>query len=201
MYPLSDDTLENLRQLTAAMQHAPLWQILAVVALLPAVCEELTFRGFILSGLRNLDSKWAAIAISSLFFGLTHGLLQQSLTAVAVGMVLGYVAVQTGSLLPGVVYHLTHNALSMLVGRITPEMLGQGGLGWLLHTTDSRVVPYAYHWPVALVGVGIGGVLLLWLGRSRGAEGKGGRVEEWKCRRVEDRECGTGGTKSDLCDS
>jgi sodium transport system permease protein len=166
-YPLSDDTLRTLQQLTAAMHNAPLWQILAVVALTPAVCEELTFRGFILSGLKNLDSKWSAIAISSLFFGLTHGLLQQSLTAAAVGMVLGYIAVETGSLLPGVIYHLTHNSLSMIVGRITPEMLEQHAwLGRLLHPTDTRVVPYSYHWPVVLVGAAIALGLLFWVRRS-----------------------------------
>ena len=44
--------------------------------LLPALCEELAFRGLILSGFRHLGHKWRAIVYTALFFGLTHGVLQ-----------------------------------------------------------------------------------------------------------------------------
>jgi len=88
----------------------------------PAICEELAFRGFILSGLRRMGHKWGAIVLTSVFFGLAHGLLQQSLSACAVGIVIGYVVVKTGSLWPGVLFHFTHNGLSVLQARITPEL-------------------------------------------------------------------------------
>ena len=51
--------------------------------------------------------------ISSLLFGVTHGILQQSISAALVGIVIGYVAVQTGSLLPGIVFHLVYNTLGV----------------------------------------------------------------------------------------
>ena len=54
-----------------------LWQAVLLFALLPAVCEEVAFRGFILSGLRHMGHKWRAILISSIFFGVAHGMLQQ----------------------------------------------------------------------------------------------------------------------------
>ncbi len=168
-YPLSDDTLRALENLTQVAQRAELWQLLLVVALTPAICEELAFRGFILSGLRHLGSPWAAIGISSLLFGLTHGLLQQSLSAIAVGFVIGYLAWQTNSLLPGALFHFTHNALSLLAGRITPESFEQHPwLDWLFHPTGSQVVPYAYHWPVLLLS-GLISLGLLW--RLKNANG------------------------------
>ena len=82
-----------------ALAGAPgLWQMILLLAVLPAVCEELAFRGFILSGFRHLGHKWRAIVYSALFFGLTHSVLQQSMVACVLGLVLGYLAVQSGSL-------------------------------------------------------------------------------------------------------
>ena len=46
-----------------------------VIAVTPAICEELAFRGFILSGLRRMGHKWGAIVLTSVFFGLAHGIL------------------------------------------------------------------------------------------------------------------------------
>jgi len=109
LYPLSPE----LEQMTKRFfGDAPnLWLLLLVVALVPGICEELAFRGFVLSGFRHLGHKWRAIAYSALFFGLTHAILQQSIMATLVGVVIGLIAVQSGSLLPGIVFHIVHNAL------------------------------------------------------------------------------------------
>lgn len=117
LYPLNDDLLGQMSQLTSLFAAAPsFWQILLVMALLPAICEELAFRGFILSGLRHLGHKWGAIVFSSIFFGVAHGILQQSISATLVGLVMGYLAVQTRSLLPCVLFHLTYNSMSLSMG-------------------------------------------------------------------------------------
>ena len=105
------------------MAAAPVWQVLLAFALVPAVCEELAFRGFILSGLRHSGRKWGAILLSSVFFGLTHGILQQSITACIFGALIGYLVVQTGSLFPCMAFHLIYNTLSLLIGRVTPELI------------------------------------------------------------------------------
>ena len=99
------------RKLAAPGRCTSLWIIVALIALLPAICEELTFRGFILSGFRHLGHKWWAIVASSLLFGVAHPLLQQSLVTCIVGLVIAFIAVQTGSILPGMLFHFTHNAL------------------------------------------------------------------------------------------
>jgi sodium transport system permease protein len=152
-YPMSEDMLRQLNGLTQVVQQAELWQLLLVVALTPAVCEELAFRGFILSGLRHLGNPWAAVAISSLLFGLTHGMLQQSLSAVAIGFVVGYLALQTRSLLPCAIFHFTHNSLSVIASRHVPQLWEQGSwLGWLIHPTGSQVVSFGYNWPVIALG-------------------------------------------------
>jgi sodium transport system permease protein len=133
LYPLSEEARRALQPVTAALSEMPLHHVILLFCLTPAICEEVAFRGFILSGLRQLGGKWPAITLSALFFGLTHSLIQQSLTAAVVGLVIGYITVQSGSLLPGMVFHFTHNAVSLLLARMTPELLADYPLlGWFL---------------------------------------------------------------------
>ncbi|MFW6171664.1 MAG: ABC transporter permease subunit/CPBP intramembrane protease, partial [Planctomycetota bacterium] len=115
LYPVNEEVASQAGHFKTIISSAPgFWAILGLLALTPAICEELAFRGFILSGLRHLGSKWEAILISSLFFGITHGILQQSISAVMLGMVLGFVAIQTGSLFPAIIFHFTYNSLGLL---------------------------------------------------------------------------------------
>jgi sodium transport system permease protein len=107
LYPVNSNLEKAISNLMGNLPS--FWVAMLLLAVLPAICEELAYRGFILSGLRHLGHKWRAIAISSFFFGVTHGILQQSIVAFVVGLMLGYLAVQSGSILPGIVYHLVHN--------------------------------------------------------------------------------------------
>ncbi len=75
----------RLRKIQKSLQGANFWMLLLLIAVVPAVCEELAFRGFILSGFRHLGSKRRAIVYSALLFGVAHGILQQSLIASLVG--------------------------------------------------------------------------------------------------------------------
>ena len=104
-----------------------------------------------------------AIVYSAVFFGLAHMILQQSLVVCLVGVVIGYLAVQSGSLLPGMVFHLIHNALTVSVGRIPPTALER----WPVLKTI--MVPadggYAYPWPMVAAAAFLGFVILLLFSR------------------------------------
>ena len=94
------------------LDKAPVWWLAPLlIGLLPAVCEEFAFRGFILSGMRHTGHKWRAILVSALFFAVTHQVLQQSINAFIIGIVLAFLAVQSGSIWPSMVVHLLHNSL------------------------------------------------------------------------------------------
>jgi membrane protease YdiL (CAAX protease family) len=93
-----------------------------VFAVLPAVCEELAFRGFILTGLRRRFRTGTAIVISSFLFAVSHMNVFQFLPTFVLGLVLGLLAVRAGSVLPGMAYHLIHNGL--LVGVACAEQFG-----------------------------------------------------------------------------
>ncbi len=115
IYPVNEQVAEQLHELLRRRDAAR--PALLVVAVVPAICEELAFRGFILSGLRHLGHRWRAIILTSIFFGVTHPIFQQSLVACIVGVLLGFIAVQTGSILPGIVFHMVHNSLGVLLAQ------------------------------------------------------------------------------------
>ena len=161
VYPYSVDIVTQLKLFESVIDGAPnLWAIILVLAVAPAICEEIAFRGFILSGLRHMGHKWVAILVTSVFFGAAHMILQQSLTACIVGMVLGYLAVQTGSLLPCIVYHLTHNSLSMVIAICVPKLLqAYPGFSLLFSDGESGTL---YQWPAVAVGLLLGMAILNW---------------------------------------
>src|SRR5262249_56391047 len=110
------------------------WLGLLVIAVVPAICEEVAFRGFILSGLRRDYSTRSAIVLSAFLFGFLHVLLslfQQLFNATLLGIVLGLLAVRSRSILPGILFHFLNNAMGVARG----FWLGGAGqspiVGWI----------------------------------------------------------------------
>jgi sodium transport system permease protein len=163
-YPISPQMMAPLAEVAKAIQAAPTWQVVLVLAILPAICEELAFRGFILSGLRHLGSKGMAILIASLFFGVVHGILQQSLNACVLGMVLGYIAVQTGSLIPCVLFHALHNSIQLLSGYwMNPETLASHpALGVVFVAAADDPQRIVYRMPMLIASILASGLLMGW---------------------------------------
>ncbi len=91
----------------------PFWQTLLVVAILPALFEELLMRGVFLSGFKNLPIHIVAI-INGLFFGMIHYDLQQSGYAFLFGIYLTYLVYYTGSILAPMIAHFIFNAHSVV---------------------------------------------------------------------------------------
>jgi len=81
---------------------------------LPAICEELAFRGMLLSGLRRKLKPAALIVGVGLIFGLFHMTLFRIAPTAALGMVLTAIALMTGSVFPGMLLHAGNNAIGVL---------------------------------------------------------------------------------------
>jgi sodium transport system permease protein len=101
----------------------PTWQLLLYIAVLPAICEELAFRGVLLSGLRRKLRPAGLIIAVGVIFGLFHVTLYRLAPTAALGMVLTAVAVMTGSIFPGMLLHAGNNALGVLGGSfVNPQV-------------------------------------------------------------------------------
>ncbi|MFP6677433.1 MAG: ABC transporter permease subunit/CPBP intramembrane protease [Pirellulaceae bacterium] len=154
IYPPNPAVLDQLQPIQLLLQSAPLLQVILLIALLPAICEELAFRGFLLSGLRSQTKPFTAIVIASLFFGFTHGIIQQSIFAAMLGVVIGLISVRTGSLLPAIAFHFTNNALMLAASRISTEGVIGSPLGRALYYTEATTGGTALvpHWHVTIIG-------------------------------------------------
>ncbi len=100
---------------------------LVFLCLLPAVCEELIYRGAILKGLgHSMKGVWA-VTLTSVIFMLAHGSLEQSIYQLILGFVLSYITYMTGNILYSMIIHLTNNAsvviLSFLQNITTPWLI------------------------------------------------------------------------------
>jgi membrane protease YdiL (CAAX protease family) len=85
------------------------------VSILPAVTEEIAFRGAVLGGLRGMLGDRAAIAASALCFAILHLSVLSLVHLTVLGVVLGVVRVRSGSLWPCMLIHGSYNAAIVLL--------------------------------------------------------------------------------------
>lgn len=92
----------------------PLTLDLITYALIPALVEELVFRGWILGSLRPFGER-RALLLSALIFGLMHMNLTQAPFAFMLGLLFGFIFLRTGRLWPGMAVHFLNNAMSVVL--------------------------------------------------------------------------------------
>ena len=84
------------------------------LAVVPALCEEFTFRGNIFGILSHYGEMFAAI-VSSLFFGLLHSSFSAAIFAFFCGIILSLVRKESGRLAPSIAVHILNNLLALSV--------------------------------------------------------------------------------------
>lgn len=99
----------------------PSWLIFFHVALTPAICEEIMFRGLILRVLEHRFGTKKAIVFSGFLFGLYHLRINQLLVLSIIGMLLAWITIRSGSLYPAMIIHAINNGLLSLSPRLFPE--------------------------------------------------------------------------------
>lgn len=85
---------------------------LFAMAVLPAVCEELFFRGLIFKGLSSYGKKFAII-ISSIMFSIYHMSLRQTIYPVLFGILLAIVMYKENNIFYTIIMHLTNNIIAL----------------------------------------------------------------------------------------
>ena len=130
------------------------------MALTPAVAEEFFFRGFMLSSFSSAMMKHRAVWLTALLFGLFHVVygsllsIERFLPTMLLGVFLGYLAIYSQSLLPGVLLHAGHNGLLFSLPYIdeTLKQLGfdreSGRLPWIWLLVGAIATAGAMAWLV-----------------------------------------------------
>ncbi len=144
--------------------NLPTWFVVLAFAVTPAICEELAFRGFILSGFSRSRRMWLAIALSSLAFGIVHQIPQQVFNATLLGLVLGLLVARSNSLFPAMVFHFIYNSLEVLRSRVDVSQVVGSPIEWFVSIEQAdgeTIVNYA--WPTLLICAVVAALILRWL--------------------------------------
>uniref|UniRef100_Q3AQJ8 CAAX prenyl protease 2/Lysostaphin resistance protein A-like domain-containing protein n=1 Tax=Chlorobium chlorochromatii (strain CaD3) TaxID=340177 RepID=Q3AQJ8_CHLCH len=95
--------------------------VLAVLAVTPAITEELLFRGYVQRNYMQVLSPAMAIVLSGLLFAFFHLSAANLLPLALLGCYIGYIYYCSGNLFVPMVAHFTNNALALIVLWFTPQ--------------------------------------------------------------------------------
>jgi sodium transport system permease protein len=116
----------ELETMQRMVERPALGAVLLAIAIAPAVCEEVLFRGALLRGLAARISPAAALVAASAMFSIYHFKPVQMLPTFTLGLVLGVLSLRAGSILPSVIAHFLNNAMAIVVQRQESEPLSRG---------------------------------------------------------------------------
>ncbi|MBU5677038.1 CPBP family intramembrane metalloprotease [Alkaliphilus sp. MSJ-5] len=118
----------NIPQLPTATSSSEYLILMFVISISAGICEEVFFRGFILSGYERMGKK-RAIILSAVLFGFFHFNLYNLMGPIVLGLVFGYLVVETNSIFAGMIGHIVNNGFAVtlgfilnLVSELLPEM-------------------------------------------------------------------------------
>jgi sodium transport system permease protein len=125
---ISPAAQEMAEKLVGLLMARPWWVSWLLISVMPAVCEELFFRGWMLAaftGKRPSRNRIvAAVLLQAGAFAAFHLLPERIPQTFVLGAVLGWMTLRTGSLLPAIVAHAAHNAMPLV-------FLGLAGHSWV----------------------------------------------------------------------
>ena len=122
------------------------WRLFAL-ALVPAICEELLFRGFIFGRFLQTGQPGQSLMMTSLLFGLFHRNLAALLPTTLAGIFLAFAVWRTGSVYCAMAMHALINTWAILVVNTRLEEF----LAWTRQSS---------HVPAALLFLGVAGVVV-----------------------------------------
>ena len=85
-----------------------------VVAVTPAICEEMLFRGFLFSGFRSKYRVPVAIILVSILFGLYHMSFIRFFITATLGLGQALAVYYSDSIIPAMIIHLMNNGFSVI---------------------------------------------------------------------------------------
>lgn len=159
--------MEDLRAISPAV-------FLASLAIAPAIFEEFLFRGFLYTALRKKLSAVATISLTAVVFGGFHVIAANALSperflpSAFLGLMLGWVRHRTGSVLPGMVLHVCHNGLMLM---IVHEITKGSSLPQVLQVSETGHLPPVWL-AAAAIGVSIGVTILFFAVSRKQANGE-----------------------------
>ena len=115
LYQFFPDSFEQMNSgLAETLMGDNMLVSLLIVAITPAICEEMMFRGFIYAGFRSKYKKWTAIILVSFIFGVYHTSLIRLVPTMMLGVCFAMIVYYTDSIFPAMVMHCLNNAIGVI---------------------------------------------------------------------------------------
>lgn len=118
--------------LNEAFQSVPFRISFFIVAIIPAICEEAVFRGVILHSLNPARHKWIAIIVTGLLFGACHGSIWRLFPTALLGIVMGYILMETDNMVYNGIFHCINNAVPIILLFLTQNAASTVDTGTML---------------------------------------------------------------------
>jgi polar amino acid transport system substrate-binding protein len=173
-------------KLIGMMRDKPIWLSWSLIALLPAIGEELLFRGWVQSALvgawPSRGRMVAGVVAQAACFAIFHLLPERMPQTFALGLVTGLLTLATGSILPAIACHAAHNSMPLAMLWLAGGLSKTADSADLADLADSAAAVKAAAagvnlpaWAViaalASVAVGAGAIWLVVRGRTRAGLG------------------------------
>ena len=92
------------------------------MAIVPGTCEEIFFRGAVQSALASRWRGAAAVSLTAAVFGAIHLDPPQAIGAAILGLYLGFLAHETGSIGPSIAAHVLNNSLAWVAANFLTDL-------------------------------------------------------------------------------
>lgn len=122
LVPFFPESADGLTQLDDMLTSQSAVVLILVVALMPAIGEELLFRGFVMGTLKNKCTGVIAVLATTLLFAAYHMSLIKMFTIGIIGFGLTYAAYKSGSIVTSMCMHFLNNLLSVLITKYPEQM-------------------------------------------------------------------------------
>lgn len=147
--PIPWEVLKGLEELVTAESPARLVWLLLLLAVTPAFCEEIVFRGVLLGGTRRLTT-WRVVVLNGVVFGAFHLSFETAirfLPTAWLGIVIAWAVLRSRSIWVGALMHFLNNGTIVLLASVPAlrEMLA-----------DPNAPPPLWLLPVAAVALVLG---------------------------------------------
>jgi membrane protease YdiL (CAAX protease family) len=119
--------LENYSVMTelAKLQNDSVQEFLIVsscIAIIPGVCEEFLFRGYLMQGIALRNSKLFAICISAMIFAFIHIFPNAWIPIFLIGIFLGKLFYSSNSIMPPILLHFANNFFGFISANYCEDM-------------------------------------------------------------------------------
>ena len=130
---------------------ARFWVGVLVIALVPAVAEELVFRGVIQKNLVRWFSPHVGVWLGAAIFSAIHFQFFGFVPRFVLGLVLGYLYLWSGNILVSMAAHFTQNAFQLVILYLAQR----GQFGWGFDPDSSAALPWTLAIPSVLLSAGL----------------------------------------------